>query len=154
MRHHLAVVYRTYLDEIIAGRKTVECRFGRADRPPHGVVQPGDLIWLKEVSGPIRAVVRTEGVRCLSGLTPAGIDQIRQTWNRHIRGTAAFWRSCRHQPAVTLVWFGDLCPLRAFWIDKSDRRAWVVLAGPPLPGRPVEARNAGAVFGRRLSSHS
>lgn len=142
VRHHLAVLYPAYLADILAGRKTVECRFGRTGLPPHGFLQAGDLIWFKEVSGPVRAVVRARSVRRLADLTPARVRLIRREWGRQIRAPEAFWQAHRGATAATLIWLGSVCPLRPFWVDKRDRRAWVVLADPPIPGHPVRPAQA------------
>ena len=139
MRHHLAILYATFLEDITAGRKTVECRFGKIGYPPHGLTEPGDLIWLKETSGPVRAIATARSVRCFQHLTPRMIDLLRREWNPEIRAPEAFWQSHRHATAATLIWLGHVCPLRPFWIEKSDRRAWVLLEGPPVPGQPVIA---------------
>ncbi len=147
MHHHLAVLYRPYVDEIIAGRKTVECRLGKMGFPPHGFLRAGDLIWFKEVSGPVRAVATARSVRCLAPLTPAMIDLIRREWNREIRAPAEFWESRRRAAAATLIWLGNVCSLRPFWIEKRNRRAWMVLDGPPIPGQPIRpAQSAPAAF--------
>ena len=137
MQHHLAVLYRSYLDEIIAGRKTIECRFGKMGCLHHGVLLAGDLIWLKEVSGPVRAVAAARSVRCFSPLTQEMLAFIRREWDSQIRAPAAFWRGCRWATVATLIWLGPVCPLRPFWIEKRDRRAWVLLDGPLIPGQPV-----------------
>ena len=139
MQHHLAVLYRSYLDEIAEGRKTVECRLGRMGSPPHGFLRSGDLIWFKEISGPVRVVASARSVRCFRDLTPAMIELIRREWNREIRASAEFWDQRCHATAATLVWLGHVCPLRPFHIAKRNRRAWMVLGGPPIPGEAVVA---------------
>ena len=62
-RHHLAILKPPYLREILAGRKTIECRFGKIGNPPHRKLASSDLIWLKEVAGPVRGVVAVREVR-------------------------------------------------------------------------------------------
>src|SRR5688572_1110592 len=63
-RVHLAVVREPYLSLIITGKKTIESRFSRHDRPPYGCVMRGDVLLLKEPAGPIVAIA-----------------QVRQTWS-------------------------------------------------------------------------
>ena len=55
---HLAILKRAYLNLILAGEKTIECRLTRMAKPPFGVVKKGQRIYLKESSGPVRAVAR------------------------------------------------------------------------------------------------
>jgi len=82
-------------------------------------------------------------------LTPTMVDLIRQEWNREIRAPEAFWRARARGRATsaTLIWLGNVCPLRPFRIEKRNRRAWMVLAGPPIPGRPVVAGRETAAAG-------
>lgn len=142
MRHHLAILYRTYLDQIAAGRKTVECRLGKMGCPPHRFVRANDLIWFKEVSGPVRLVARAESVRTFSGLTIRTVERIRQEWNDAVQAPAVFWDDNRSATVATLIWLGGVCPLRPFRVHKRDRRSWVVLAGPPIPDRPILTHRA------------
>jgi hypothetical protein len=137
MQHHLAVVYRTYVDDVLAGRKTIECRFGRMGYLPDGAIQAGDLIWLKEVSGPIRAVAGARSIRRFSPLTRGRIEAIRREWNDQIRAPRAFWQAARRATVATLIWLDPVCALEPFRIAKRDRRAWVLLDGPPVPGGPL-----------------
>ena len=139
MRHHLAVLYRTFLDDVIEGRKTIECRLGQLRYAPHNRLAAGDLIWFKEVSGPVRAVALVGSVRSLSPLTPQVVDWIRREWNPQIRAPEDFWRTRRRADAATLAWLTHVCPLEPFRIAKSDRQAWVVLDGPPVPDHPLVA---------------
>jgi len=104
---------------------------------PHRALEPGDLIWLKESSGPVRAVATAGTVRCFDRLTPARVDWLRREFNDGIRAPASFWRRHRGARFATLAWLEDICALSPFWVVKHDRRAWVVLSGPPVPGQVV-----------------
>ncbi len=139
MRHHLATLYRTYLDQIVAGRKTVECRLGRPGFPPHGMVQPGDLIWLKEVSGPVRAAVSVTAVETAPLASPEVLEDVRQRWNDRVLAPPEFWTIRGPGRVATLIVLGDLCSFEPFSIQKADRRAWVPLGRPPIPGSRLHA---------------
>jgi len=147
--HHLAVLNAGYLEEIIRGLKVIECRLGTTDRPAHGHTRAGDLIWLKEVAGPIRAVASASSVRVFEDLTPAGVDEIRRTFDAGIRAIPDFWLKKRDATAATLIWLASVCPLRPFRVHKRDRRGWVVLADPPIPGRRLRAADPATVVSRR-----
>ena len=137
MRHHLAILYRTYVDAILVGDKTIECRLNRMGSIPQGLVEPGDLIWFKESNGPVRAVAAARIVRRFEGLTPERVDWLRRRFNGGIGASASFWRRHRDARAGVLIWLDNVCALEPFWVRKRDRRAWVVLAAPPVPGGPI-----------------
>jgi len=137
LRHHLAILHVHYLREILAGLKTIECRFSRIGNPPHRVVSPGDMIWTKEVGGPVRGVVAVREVRFFENLTPSRLEKIRQRWGRSIGASESFWRYRKGMEVVTLMWLGEGCGVRPFRIRKRDRKAWVVLDGPLVPGQWV-----------------
>lgn len=144
MRHHLAILYRPLLKAIIEGQKKIECRLGKMGHPPHEVLSAGDLIWLKEAGGPIRAVATARSVRSFPHLTRHKLDLIRRRWSSEICAPESFWRSGRDATAATLIWLGEVCPLEPFRIVKRDLRAWVVLAGPPVPGQAIQAARLAA----------
>lgn len=133
MRHHLAILLPRYLDLILSGRKTIECRLGQRFLPPHGAVRQRDIIWLKLSNGPICGVAQAGRVASYEGLDVAGLRELRREHGAGICADADFWRSYRRARYGTLIWLKDVRPLPPFRIDKSDRRAWVVLPGPPVP---------------------
>lgn len=133
MQHHLAILRPNYIDDIIVGSKTIECRLGRAGYPPHGYVQPGDLLWLKEVSGPVRAAVRAEAVESIPLDGPGSLETLRRAFNDRIGAPAAFWRREPWVQVATLITLGDVCVFRPFRVHKRDRRAWVPFIRPPKP---------------------
>jgi len=137
MQHHLAILYRTYVDAILAGEKSIECRLSRMGNIPQSVVQPGDLIWFKERSGPVRAVASAKLVRRFDRLNPDRVDWLRRRVNPGVAAPASFWRQYRDARVGVLIWLDNVCALTPFWVRKNDRRAWVVLAAPPVPGRPI-----------------
>ncbi len=137
MRHHLAVLYASYVDAILAGQKTVECRLAKLGNNPYRALRPGDLLWLKDSCGPIRAVAGVREVRFFDRLTPARVDWLCERFNGQIGASAAFWQERRDARFATLAWLENVCPLAPFRVSKSDRRAWVVLAEPPRPDRPL-----------------
>jgi len=144
MWHHLAVFYRSCLDDIIAGLKTIECRLGQVNLPPHGDLDAGDLIWLKQVSGPVRAVVTARSVRRFDPLTPHLLKLIRRQWGQQIRAPLSFWKGHQSANLATLIWLTDVCTFKPFTIEKRDRRAWIILESPPVPGGSFIWRRSGS----------
>lgn len=141
MQHHLAILWPQYLDAIVTGRKTIECRLGRPGARSMAGVSPGDLVWLKERCGPVRGVVAIERVRRFEPLSPGRLTWLREQFNSGIRAPAAFWNEHREAEAATLIWFAAVCPLKPFRICKRDRQAWIVLARPPVPDGPLVPRH-------------
>ena len=141
MRHHLAIVEGRYIDAILAGRKTIECRLGLIGSVPYGAVEAGDLIWFKEICGPVRGVASTQKVESFEALTPARVDWLRRTYNAQIGAPSSFWQAYQQARYATLVHLQEVCPLTPFRIQKRDRRAWVVLDEPPVPGQTLVRRS-------------
>lgn len=133
MQHHLAILRPEYLSLILSGRKTVECRIGRRPIPPHGAITTGDVIWLKESSGPVCGVAQAGRVLSHDRLNAAQLSAIRREHNHAVCGNTDFWRSRRGARYATLIWLTDVATLPPFRIAKTDRRAWVVLDAPPVP---------------------
>jgi ASC-1-like (ASCH) protein len=140
MQHHLAILLPEYLEAILAGRKTIECRLGRRGSGPYQAVAAADLIWLKERCGPVRGVASVARVEWFEDLCPARVDRLREEFNRGIRAPGSFWEAHRQARVASLVWFAKICSLRPFRVQKVDREAWVVLAEPPVPGRGLIRR--------------
>lgn len=145
MQNHLSILKPGFIDAILAGSKTIECRLSRMGIIPHRKVKAGDLLWLKESAGPIRAVAAVGEVRGFEDLTPVRIDWLRRRFGRGIGAPAAFWRRYGDARFATLMWLVNVCPLHPFSVRKADRRAWVVLAAPPVPGEELIEAGAGLV---------
>lgn len=122
----------------MSGKKTMECRLGHLVNSPIRRVKKKDLLWLKEVGGPIRGVASAESVYMYDKLSPELIEAIRSQWNDRIQGPADFWESKRTATCGTLIGLADVCPMKPFKIIKKDQRAWVTLASPPVPGKPIQ----------------
>lgn len=137
MRHHLAVVYGSYLNLIVAGRKRIECRILRRWQAALGQVATGDHIWFKRRCGPIEATARVRRVAWYRLHEPAQLEHIRRRFGRHICAEPDFWRANRHGRYLALIWLIRARPCPPLTIHKSDRRSWVLLDGPPHPGQPI-----------------
>ena len=125
--YHLAILKRPYLEAILNGSKTVESRFTRTRRYAFGRVWPGDKIFLKESSGPVCAVAAVSAVKNFEDLTPKRITQLKQRYNRYIRGSDKYWQSKANCKFGFLVWLEDIESIEPVRIGKKDWRAWVIL---------------------------
>jgi len=135
IRHHLAVVRKQYLAMIASGQKRIECRILRRRLVPFQAVDAGDRIWFKQRCGPILATAKAARVRWRTVHDHRQFESIRRRYGRQICAEPGFWPAEDGVWHVGLIWLKDVEASRPIWIEKSDRRAWVVLSGAPKPAR-------------------
>ena len=126
-KYHLVILKRPYLEAILAGRKRIESRFTKTKRSGFGRVSAGDKLFLKESSGPVRAVATAAAVENFQDLTPKRILELKQQYNHLICGSDNYWRSRANCAFGFLVWLEDVRAIEPVRIGKKDWRAWVVL---------------------------
>ncbi len=105
---HVAVLLKPYLDLILRGEKTVECRLTQTARDPFERVEPGERIYFKQSSGPFAATAIVEHVLGEANLTPRRVGEIKRDYNHLIKGEDAFWKFKRNSSYCTLVWLSDV----------------------------------------------
>ena len=132
MNHHLMIVKPQYIEPIITGRKTIECRLSRTPKPPFGCVDSGDTLWLKASGGPIVAMLRARRVFYLNPVTRDALDAILDRYGSSILAAPLFFTSHRSARYGTIIHLGHVQQLRPFRIRKRDRDAWVRLREPPV----------------------
>ncbi len=125
--YHLVILKKPYLDAILDGRKPVESRFWKTRRYAFGRVLPGDKLFLKISSGPVCAVATAAAVKNFESLTPKQIAEIKQQYNRYIRGADEYWCNRADCKFGFLVWLKNVRAIEPVRIHKKDWRAWVVL---------------------------
>jgi hypothetical protein len=124
---HLGVFVEPFLTYILQKRKTVESRFSVNRIAPYGTVCNGDLLVLKEVSGPVCGICTVHRVWHYQ-LTGNSIDDIRRTFAKRIcADDPEFWESKSRANYVTLMMISTVRELRPIRIAKKDRRGWVNL---------------------------
>lgn len=131
---HVAVLLKPYLDLILAGAKTVECRLTVQARDPFERIERGDRIYFKLSAGPYRATAIAGHVMFEADLTPRRVGEIRRDYNHLICGDAAFWNRKRLSRYCTLIWLKDvqatdsgprIRPLQGVaWLTLEDEPAW------------------------------
>jgi len=127
MNHHLVILKPAYLDLILSGRKTVECRCSLRRVAPFGKVRRGDHLWLKAPSAAVRAraVVRqVQSIVCPSDETRQLILREYQTT---LRASPQFQARLRTARYLTFLHLGNVRAIAPRQIAKKDRRGWVVL---------------------------
>lgn len=132
VRGHLAVVAEPYLSAIIDGRKTIESRWSKRRTPPFGRVQPGDLLLLKEVAGPLRAVVAVVRVEAFGPLAPGAAAMIMDRHRTALALEDRFRELKRNDTFGTLMFLATVQCIGPLTVAKQDRRAWVELRPVPL----------------------
>lgn len=129
---HVAVLMRPYLDLVLAGMKTVECRLTRQARVPFEAIESGERIYFKQSAGPYRATAAAEHVLFESDLTPRRVREIRADYNDRIHGDAAFWRAKRNSQFCSLIWLRDVEAADSGpAIPSLQGAAWKVLGDEP-----------------------
>lgn len=124
---HLAVLVEPYLQFILDGRKTVESRFGVHRAAPHGTVQSGDLVFLKQSSGPVVAACRIGKIWSFD-LQATAIRSVRERFARELCAEdAEFWRARAHATIATLMQVDRVALLPEIRVEKKDRRGWVTI---------------------------
>ena len=125
--YHLAILKKHYLDAIVDGRKPIESRFTKTNRVPFGRIQAGDKIFLKQSSGPVRAIAIVKRIKQFSDLTVQRITKLKEKYNHEILGADEYWQIKADCKYGVLVWLRDIETIEPTWINKKDRRAWVLL---------------------------
>lgn len=132
-KHHVVVVAPPYVDPILTGRKTIDCRFSVTRKPPFGAVCRGDKLWFKIASGPVIAVTRVQRVLYFHSVTSDKLEQMFSDYGRGIHARSKFYREHRRAQYATLVLFGPVRRIIPRSIPKLDQRGWVTLENPVAP---------------------
>lgn len=131
---HVAVLLRPYLDLILQGKKTVECRLTKDARDPFENIEAGERIYFKLSAGPYAATAVVEHVLFESNLTVRRVNEIRRDYNDLICGEPAYWNWKRHAKYCTLIWLNDVTPIDngpqirplqgVAWLTMEEETAW------------------------------
>ena len=131
---HIAILKPDLLQAILDGRKTVESRLTKQQRPPWGCIAPGERIFLKVSAGPFRATAVAGRVREHDGLTPKKVDRLRQKWDRWVCGDDAYWSWKRDSRFACFVELLDVEPLSVGpQYQVQHMKAWYVLPDDASP---------------------
>ena len=140
MNHHLVILKKVYLDRVLDGSKTTECRLSRDRRLPFGHVAVGDILWFKQSSGLVHAKAVAHHVEYFHPLGPSRLLALRARYERSLRADTPFFREHGHAQFATIVCFGRASYFAPFPIRKTNRQGWVVLPAPPTPKMLITAR--------------
>jgi hypothetical protein len=127
---HVAVMREPYLTLLLEGRKTVESRFSVNRVSPFGVVATGDVLALKEQSGPLVGLTLVEHAAFYE-LDPAALAEIRREFTSRICADRAFWRARANARYGSLLRVAAPLRIDPLFLAKRDRRGWVRLTRTP-----------------------
>jgi len=154
---HVAVLLPQYLDMILAGTKTVECRLTKQARDPYERIEPGERIYFKLSAGEFAATAIADHVMFESGLTPARVKELKRDYNSLIGGEDAFWSWKRDSNYVTLVWLREVQPIdNGPLIRPLQGVAWLCLDEEPAWRRmaPSEKNGQDGLLGDAVPGES
>ena len=131
---HIAIIQKKYLDRILSGSKRIECRLTKQKRVPYGRIATGETIFIKQSSGPYRAVAKAGRVVFEADLTPGRISDIRRDYASELEGDDDFWVSKLDCKYLTLIWLEDVVPTNLGpTIAPLQGRAWLTLPEVEIP---------------------
>lgn len=124
---HLAVCIEPYLRYILEGKKTVESRFSTRRFAPYHHVDPGDVVLLKQSSGPIVGICLVTHVWFYK-LNPQSWQELRTQFAQALCASdPAFWQEREQAAYATLMRVREVQAIPPMSVSKRDRRGWVVL---------------------------
>jgi len=120
---------------ILSGEKTIESRLYRSRQAPVGRVGPGDIIYIKQASGPFRARATVSRVLEQEVTSPQVLATLHKKYEPRIRGGEDYWISKAAAKYAVLMWLTSVepCetgPARTHWRKPGTRQAWFTLDAP------------------------
>lgn len=126
-RKHLVILKGQYVEAILQGDKKVESRFTKTRREPFGKISSGDELYLKVSSGDVCGIAEVKKVEEWDSLTPQSVRKLRTKYGSLIGGDADYWKEKEKSRYGVLIWLKNVRTIAKRTIQKTDRRAWVVL---------------------------
>lgn len=124
---HLAILVEPYLQFILEGKKTVESRFSTRRFAPYNRVEKGDVVLLKQSSGPIVGVCQV-AYAWFYELDPDSWRTIKKDFAIAICAQDPdFWKQREAASFATLMRIENVKSISPIKFTKRDRRGWVVL---------------------------
>ena len=134
MQHHLAIFTQPWLDLILDGKKTIDSRLAKVRCIPHGKINAGDVVYMKESVGHVKGEFTVSKVETYEDLTPEMLQEIYSSYHREIfvdLGLQEFRQKWLTSKYATLIHVTDVRTYKnPFPFPKKDRRAWLLLEKP------------------------
>lgn len=125
--NHLVILRQPYLDLILAGVKTVESRLSRRRHPAAGRCRPGDVLYLKQVGGDVRARATVARVVEVNDIPPGGVARLAEEWGARVAGSGPddpYWLAKRHARHALFIELTDVQPIHIPAVALPRRLAW------------------------------
>lgn len=134
MVKHLAIFSPKAVEQIFAGKKTVETRFSKKRIAPFGQVSVGDIIYIKPIGKDIKGQFSVKKVIFFESLDPSDWEMIKNNYAKQISfgdegEDKKFFKEKEDAKYGSLIFIDRVeefivPPVK---IEKRDRRGWVVL---------------------------
>lgn len=130
---HIAIVKKPFIDEILAGRKTVEARLATTRRTPFARAHPGETIHFKQSAGPFRATATITDAHHLSLRSQ---DQLTELIAQHFHDIAGdaqqharkYFEHHRKARFATILRFANVTPnTTGPDIPRPHGNAWITI---------------------------
>ena len=134
MQHHLAIFTQPWLDLILEGKKTIDSRFTKVRCAPYSKINPGDVVYMKESSGPVKGQFSVAKVETYADLTSETRHEIHTRYHREIFVDSqfqGFWEKWLVAKYATLIHIENVIAYRKpFRYPRKGRTAWMLLDRP------------------------
>ncbi|MFN7160865.1 MAG: ASCH domain-containing protein [Candidatus Gracilibacteria bacterium] len=127
---HLAVFKEPFLSLIFSGTKTLESRLSKHRSPPYQKVSPGDIILLKESSGPLKGFCTVKNVVYLGPLTTQEMHMTVDQYSKDLCLTEDFKREKKESRYISLFELENITSVHLVSIIKKDPRSWIKITNP------------------------
>ncbi len=124
---HLGIFVEPYLQYVLNGEKTIESRFSVRRRTPYRRVGVGDVLLLKRAAGPIVGISKISQV-WFYHIDPESLCELQSVFSEALCAQdPQFWAERLRASFATLMRLEHVYPIEPIYIEKKDRRGWVVL---------------------------
>jgi hypothetical protein len=134
MKKHLAIFTRNAIKAIVSGQKTVETRFSKKKIAPFGMVNVGDIIYMKPPGEELSGQFVATKIISIEGLDEKDWEWIKTEFGQKISfGSVAemknYYKEHEGSKFATIIQMGKIeqfvtSPIK---IEKRDLRGWMVL---------------------------
>ena len=141
MPHHLVGLRKAYFEPLMRGDKRIECRIGVTRKPPFDCVSPGDILWFKSPSGPIRALGRAGRCTFKKFASTSALTRYLKPYVRKIRAEPGFFDRLNPESKYASLIAIDCVVRMTPWVVRNrDQRGWVMLPTAPRPGERIKSK--------------
>lgn len=134
MSKHIAIFSGNVISQIFSGKKTIESRFSQKRIAPFGVINVGDLVYIKPSGGDIVGQFLVKKVISIEGLEGSDWELIQKNYGKKISlgsdlENENFFKKHKSAKFATIIFISNVeqfitSPIK---FTKKDLRGWVVL---------------------------